>query len=37
MGVYEMLRWTVLPILILLHLHLINIVELRSDEVRALF
>ena len=35
MGVYEMLKFHAPPILILLHLHLVNNVNLRSDEASA--
>lgn len=33
MGVYELLTWSVPAIFILLHLHVINVVELQSDQV----
>ena len=35
MGVYEMLKYHAPPILILLHLHLVNNVNLRADEASA--
>lgn len=36
MGVYEMLNWGVPAIFILLHLHLIHVVDLKGDQVCAL-